>query len=61
MKACDCGGVLEFVYHDKWKCRDCGRWHSEDHAPVSTAPVPFLSREVVKPKPHASGREGRRG
>lgn len=58
MNKCKCGGVLEFVYHVMYRCRDCGRWECEEQTPVTNpTPVPFLSREVVRPKPHAHGRE----
>lgn len=24
---CNCGGSLEYVYGQWWKCRTCGRWY----------------------------------
>lgn len=25
-KVCGCGGVLDFVYHIWYQCRECERW-----------------------------------
>lgn len=25
---CLCGGILDYIYHHWFKCRDCGRWRS---------------------------------